>query len=471
VSPKQLDIFSAPAKADSVSDTKPKKKRVKRAPRRVKKAPMLVDAYRPEKARVEVEVKAKVETKAKTPPEPEIEASPSPRIFTVSEITDGISNVIDDNFVDVWVTGEVTDFRNRTGRHFYFALKDADAKIRAVIFGAGSRRLGFDLEDGMELVCHGRINIYAPQGSYSLIVDHCEPKGLGALQKAFEQLKKKLHDEGLFNPERKQPIPFLPKRIGVITSPTGAAIRDIVNVLTRRYPNVEVLLHPARVQGEGSAIEVADAIERMNDIGELDVLIVGRGGGSIEDLWAFNEEVVARAIAASKIPIISAVGHEIDFTIADFVADARAPTPSAAAEIAVPVVAELIDKLGRYQEQMKFALKQIIENRRQGISALVGRLGDPRRRLDDLALRVDGLRERVLFAVTTSMDTRASLLDRFTSNLAHLSPLGILAKGYSVVEGPDGHAVIDSKSLSKDDELKLRFHEGTAKARVTDTSK
>jgi exodeoxyribonuclease VII large subunit len=291
------------------------------------------------------------------------------------------------------------------------------------------------------------------------------------LQKAFEQLKKKLHDEGLFNPERKQPIPFLPKRIGVITSPTGAAIRDIVNVLTRRYPNVEVLLHPARVQGEGSAIEVADAIERMNDIGELDVLIVGRGGGSIEDLWAFNEEVVARAIAASKIPIISAVGHEIDFTIADFVADARAPTPSAAAEIAVPVVAELIDKLGRYQEQMKFALKQIIENRRQGISALVGRLGDPRRRLDDLALRVDGLRERVLFAVTTSMDTRASLLDRFTSNLAHLSPLGILAKGYSVVEGPDGHAVIDSKSLSKDDELKLRFHEGTAKARVTDTSK
>jgi len=464
VSPKQLDIFSEPKRVDTPSVKKPKKKR---ASRRVKKAPMLVDAYQPSSATNDnnTATEGRRVERAQNP-----QPSESPRVFTVSEITDGIKNVIDDNFVDVWVTGEVTDFRNRTGRHFYFALKDADSKIRAVIFGAGSRRLGFDLEDGMELVCHGRINIYAPQGSYSLIVDHCEPKGLGALQKAFEQLKKKLHDEGLFNPDRKRPIPFLPKRIGVITSPTGAAIRDIVNVLGRRYPNVEVLLHPARVQGEGAALEVALAIERLNEIGNLDVLIVGRGGGSIEDLWAFNEEVVARAIAASKIPIISAVGHEIDFTIADFVADVRAPTPSAAAEIAVPVISEIKEKIERFRGQMKFALKQMIESRHHAITTLVARLGDPRRRLDDLALRVDGLRQRVVFVVQTGMDARTNLLARFASNLSHLSPLGILAKGYSVVEGPDGHAITNSKALSKDEELNLRFHKGRARVRVVKTS-
>ncbi len=458
---KQLDIFGAEEpQAKTKATSKPKRPRKKRAPREVKKAPMLVDAYQ-----------AKGAAKAAPQPQPEPQAETAPHILSVSELTARVKAYLEGGYPDLWVSGEVTDFRNRQGRHYYFALKDERSKVRAIIFGAGSRRLGFDLEDGMELVCHGRLNVYEPQGSYSLIIDHCEPKGLGALQLAFEQLKKKLEGEGLFAAERKRPLPFLPRRIGLITSPTGAAVRDIIHVLTRRFSSIEIALFPVRVQGEGAAPEIAHAIERMNERDDLDLLIVGRGGGSIEDLWAFNEEIVARAIAASGLPVISAVGHEIDFTIADFVADVRAPTPSAAAEIAVPVRAELMRTLSDRRRQLAFALLKALEMRRSALVAFRARLGDPRRRLPDLLLRVDGLRQRLLYVMPTEFAARQRRLEHLHSNLEHLSPLHILAKGYAVVEGPHGGAVTRAAELSPDDELRLRFHEGAAAARVTTVEK
>jgi exodeoxyribonuclease VII large subunit len=484
----QLDIFAGGASDRPKAKRQPKKKPSRRRRREVKKAPMLVDAFDPQAssaAKVSEEIVADLgpaevrpELTPKENPSTEMEdmvdvakreaaIKEEPHIFTVSEITENIKGLLERNYTDVWVVGEVTDFRNRTGRHFYFALKDTNSRIRAVIFGGGARSLGFELADGMELICHGRINVYEPTGVYSLIVDYCEPKGIGALQLAFEQLKKRLEAEGLFAPERKRPIPFLPHRVGVVTSPAGAAIRDIVHVLTRRFPNTGILLYPVRVQGEGAAQEIAGAIREMSEQEGVDVLIVGRGGGSIEDLWAFNEEVVARAIAACRIPVISAVGHEIDYTIADFVADVRAPTPSAAAEIAVPVRQELSESIGQRRRQLSFALTRLLENRRHGLHSLSGRLADPSRRFPDLSLRIDGLCQRLAYSVNTRMDGWVLQLAKLASNLDHLSPMNILAKGYAVVEGPDGRAVTQARRLSAGDELKVRFHQGRAEAKVT----
>ena len=484
----QLDIFARGASGQPKAKRQPKKNPSRRRRREVKKAPMLVDAFDPQASqatKVSHEVVADVgpaevgpELTSNENPSTEMEdmvdvakretaIAEGPHIFTVSEITEKIKDLLERTYTEVWVVGEVTDFRNRAGKHYYFALKDAKSKIRAVIFGGGARSLGFELADGMELICHGHINVYEPTGGYSLIVDYCEPKGIGALQLAFEQLKKRLEAEGLFAPERKRPIPFLPHRIGVVTSPTGAAIRDIVHVITRRFPHTGILLHPVRVQGEGAAQEIAGAIREMNEQEGLDVLIVGRGGGSIEDLWAFNEEAVARAIADSRIPVISAVGHEIDYTIADFVADVRAPTPSAAAEIAVPVRGELAESIGQRRRQLSFALMRLLENRRHGLHSLSGRLADPSRRFPDLVLRIDGLNQRLIYSVGTRMDGWAQRLAKLISNLDHLSPTNILAKGYAVVEGPEGKAVTQARTLSVGDELKVRFHRGRVRAKVS----
>lgn len=454
----QFDIFDqkepkASPKADRPASARPRK------PREAKKAPMLVDAY------MSGETRGTGETREASSAVAAVEKAPN--ILTVTELTDRIKSNIEPAFPDVWVTGEVTDFRNRTGRHYYFAIKDEKSKIRAIIFGAGEGRISFELKDGLEVICHGSLNVYGPQGSYSLIIDVIEPKGIGALQLAFEQLKKKLEVEGLFARERKRPLPYLPRRIGVVTSPTGAAIRDIVHVLTRRYPNIEILLYPVRVQGEGVAAEIAEAIAAMNARSDLDLLIVGRGGGSIEDLWAFNEEIVARAIAASKLPIISAVGHEIDFTIADFVADVRAATPSAAAEIAVPVRGDLVEAIADRRRRLALGLEQLIINRTSELAKLSGRLGDPRKRLPDLMLRVDGLKERLLFAIETSMDRRTQNLAKLMSNLNHISPLGVLAKGYAVVQGKDGKAIRNANNLKAGDDLQIRFQSGKAAATVT----
>ncbi len=462
---RQYDIFGAPSPDEQPkagASLPPRKRRN----REVKKAPMLVDAYTdptpvlPEQPPI---------TAYDTPDvivEPEPESVSAPRIMTISELTGMIKDRLECSFPEVWVSGEVTDFRGRNGKHLYFALKDENAQIRAIIFG---RALPFALEDGLKLVCRGKLNVYGKNGSYSLIVDpeHCEPEGIGALKLAFEQLKKRLEAEGLFRRERKRPIPFLPKRIGLVTAPQGAAVRDLVHVLTRRFPNIEILLHPTRVQGEGAALEIAQAIARMNTFPDIDVLIVGRGGGSMEDLWCFNEEVVARAIVASRIPVISAVGHEIDFTIADFVADLRAATPSAAAELAVPVRAELLRKTQDGRSRLASGLTRLLENRELRLRRIEALLSDPRRRLPDLLIRLDHLRERLVNAVQAGFREREQYLARFSSHLDHLSPLAVLSKGYCVAEKGSGQTLVKASDVTVGEEIRLRFSEGTADARVT----
>jgi exodeoxyribonuclease VII large subunit len=297
-----------------------------------------------------------------------------PKIYTVSDLTTEIRTVLEDSFAGVWVEGELSNFRHHSSGHMYFTLKDQESQIRAVMFRQQNRQLKFRPQDGLAILMYGEISVYEPRGEYQIVGEYMEPRGIGALQLAFEQLKERLQAEGLFDDSRKRPIPMLPGRIGVITSPTGAAIRDILQVLRRRFAGVDVLIYPVTVQGDQAAPEIVEAIRELNRRGGLDVLIVARGGGSIEDLWAFNEEVVARAIAASKIPVISAVGHQVDYTIADFVADLRAPTPSAAAELVVSKTDELAQRLDDLQARMSGAV-------RSRLDALIVRVGGLERHL------------------------------------------------------------------------------------------
>lgn len=369
----------------------------------------------------------------------------SPKIFTVSELTRNIRTLLEGQFPEAWVSGEVSNFRPHSSGHFYFSLKDDKAYLNAVMFRGANSKLAFKMEDGLEVICHGRISVYEARGQYQIVVDHIEPKGIGALQLAFEQLKKKLQAEGLFDPARKKSLPFLPRKIGVVTSPTGAAIRDILNILGRRFPSVDLLLVPVPVQGEGAAEAIAQAIRLLNEREDMDVMIVGRGGGSTEDLWAFNEEIVARAIFASKIPIVSAVGHEIDFTIADFVADVRAPTPSAAAELVVPNRSDLLSQVSKLKRRLFQGVQQDFPNWFQ---------------------RVDDWRSRLEFVWGVGWDKRDQLLKKLVSNLDHLSPLHILAKGYSVVQ-KGGVALKSNRNLKKGDLLEIIFHHGKAETKVT----
>ena len=295
---------------------------------------------------------------------------PQRKIYTVSELSQEIKGLFEKQFPDVWVTGEVSNFRAASSGNLYFTLKDASAQLRAVCFRNLARYLKFKPQDGISVIARGRLSVYEARGEYQLYVEYLEPAGLGALQLAFEQLKQKLAAEGLFDPARKRPLPMLPRAVGVVTSPTGAVIRDIVRILRRRFPNLNIMLYPVKVQGEGAAEEIVEGIEYFNRHRLADVLIVARGGGSLEDLWAFNEEVVARAIAGSKMPVISAVGHETDFTIADFVADLRAPTPSAAAELVVHRRQDFVDELGDRARRMSQILRLKLSEARQQLTAL-----------------------------------------------------------------------------------------------------
>lgn len=370
----------------------------------------------------------------------------SPKIHSVAELTRRIRASLEGEFVEVWVSGEISNFRSPASGHFYFTLKDSQAQLAAVMFRGANGNLPFKLSDGLEVICHGRVTVYEARGQYQIVVDHCEPKGIGALQLAFEQLKKKLHGEGLFDSRHKKPLPFLPKIIGVVTSATGAAFQDIVKVLHRRFSGVHVILAPVRVQGEGAAEEIAEAIRLLNRRRDIDVMIVGRGGGSLEDLWAFNEEAVARAIFDSRIPVISAVGHEIDFTIADFTADLRAPTPSAAAEIAVPKREDLLARVAELKQQL---------------------FKSPLRRFPDLLMRLDDLRSRLQFGWQVGFDRRYEYFKKLCSNLDHLSPLNVLAKGYAVVQKRGKkRPVKESSELKKGDEIDITFHRGRGIARL-----
>lgn len=355
-------------------------------------------------------------------------------IFSVSELTHTIKYLLEENIPTIWLEGEVSNFKAHSSGHFYFTLKDNNAQISAVIWRSRAAMLDFEIEDGMRVQTLGNVRIFERSGRYNFDILRIQPAGLGKLQMEFERLKKQLEAEGLFAEEHKKPIPKYPLKVGVITSDTGAAIRDIINVISRRAPNVQIILRPVQVQGEGAAKDIARAIEEFNDFGKVDVLIVGRGGGSLEDLWAFNEEVVARAIFNSRIPIISAVGHEIDFTIADFVADLRAPTPSAAAELTVPDFAELKRKILRFIQQMQRAVSMKIERYRQQITALQRSYGlrRPEDLLHQYALRIDELSTQMGRIIQRNLTAHKEHLEQINLRLQNLNPKKVLERGYSI---------------------------------------
>jgi len=438
---------------------------------------------------------------------------PTREILTVSELTRQVQDVLEAAFDQLWVEGEVSNLRRPASGHLYFTLKDEESQVRAVLFRPAARALKFDLEDGMHIVCRARMNVYRPRGEYQLILDYAEPRGIGALQIAFEQLKAKLQAEGLFDPVHKKPLPFLPSRVAVVTSPSGAVIRDILNITKRRFPSVDILVAPVRVQGAEAPAEIVEALRLLNETPGVDVIIVARGGGSLEDLMAFNDEGVARAIFASRIPVVSAVGHEIDFTIADFVADVRAPTPSAAAEIVVPRRGDLVQQVRTLSARAAHAVERFLKLRRERLETLAERVRDPRRRLVDLRLALDerfsGLaaslirrvladRERlrhlethlqylspavkvesltfVLENMRKSMITGSfrrleglrSRLAVLTAVLDSMSPLSVLARGYAIARTiPEGKIIRRAQDLSAGDPVGINVAKGRFNAVVT----
>lgn len=353
------------------------------------------------------------------------------RILSVSQLTQLVTGVLEENFDHVWVEGEVSNLAAPASGHIYFTLKDANAQIRSVMFRGSVRNLKFRVTDGMHLIVRGRISVFAQRGEYQLIAEYMEPKGIGALQMAFIQLKERLHREGLFSESAKKTIPRLPQRIGIVTSPTGAAIHDILTVIERRFSNIHIILSPVKVQGEGAAEEIAAAIRDFNCYGNVDVLIVGRGGGSLEDLWAFNEEVVARALFASAIPVISAVGHEVDVTIADLVADLRAPTPSAAAELVIASKTEMTETLSALVMRLSRSITSIMKGTRREFTLLANGLKDPSRLTGTLSQHFDYLHERFTSAVTGNMDILKRRLEYATEKLVSRTPLALVERGKS----------------------------------------
>lgn len=373
----------------------------------------------------------------------------------------------------VYLRGEISNFTNHRTGHFYFSLKDEGGLIRAVMFRGNAQRLAFLPENGMKVLVRGSVSLFVRDGSYQIYVSEMEPDGVGALYLAFERLKKKLAAEGLFDEGRKRSLPKIPSHIGVITSPTGAAVRDIMNILGRRFPYAEVVLYPALVQGADAPPQLIAGLSHFNASRSCDVIIIGRGGGSMEDLWAFNDEGLARAIAASAIPVISAVGHETDFTIADFVADRRAPTPSAAAELAVPDTVELIRKFNNITTHTELLLGRRIERARAIVSDLAGRrpLTDPESLLTERRMLVSYLGDRIGgLAENTLLGLRARFTEQ-ASKLEAMSPLSILNRGYTVALNAEGVAVRSVEELSAGDLLRVRLSDGEAEARVLDTSR
>jgi exodeoxyribonuclease VII large subunit len=350
-------------------------------------------------------------------------------ILTVSEVSERIKIVLEDTFYDVWVEGEISNLRTPTSGHSYLTLKDEQSQLRAVLFKMQRRYLRFDPKDGMLVIARGRISLYEPRGEYQLAIDYMEPKGIGALQIAFEQLKARLAQAGLFDPSHKRPLPALPRCIGIVTSPTGAVIRDMLQILRRRFTNLHVCVYPVRVQGEGAAQEITQGIAALNRYPGIDVIVVARGGGSLEDLWAFNEETVVRAIYASNIPVISAVGHEVDYTIADFVADVRAPTPSAAAELVIRNKLELHAELQVMTQRLQRAMQHRLETLRARLEACQQRrvLKDPWAPLRTLEQRLDELNARLARSMHGRLRLAQEALERGEAAITHLSPLMLVS--------------------------------------------
>lgn len=387
--------------------------------------------------------------------------------LTVSELNQIIKGTLERELDAFWVVGEISNLRVPPSGHFYFTLKDDKSQIAAVMFRRQGLNLTFQPENGMEVFCFGRVGLYPVRGDLQLYVEGMEPKGRGALYLAFEQLKKKLADEGLFAAERKRVLPFLPAAIGVVTSLQGAALRDMLRILGDRFPECRVIVRPVKVQGEGAALEIAEGIEDLGRSGTVEVMIVGRGGGSLEDLWAFNEEVVARAIFAAPVPVISAVGHEVDFTIADFVADHRAPTPTAAAEMVMPRKADLMDRIRELEGRLLREMEDQFERARETWSGLFRRLADPRRRLQENQMRLDELSLDLWRRFQDRLSRWKDRLTRDAGQLSSLSPLAVLERGYSIAHKmPEGLIVKDSASVHIGDLLRITFARGKSLCRV-----
>jgi exodeoxyribonuclease VII large subunit len=396
-------------------------------------------------------------------------ASESRKFLTVSELNDLIKATLEKRFDGLWVAGEISNFKAAPSGHFYFTLKDDKSQLSAVMFRRQGSLLRFTPQSGMAVLCCGRVSVYTVRGDLQLYVDDMEPQGQGALALAFEQLKKKLAAEGLFAPERKRDLPFLPRAIGIVTSDKGAAVHDMLRIIRDRYPDRRVVIRPVKVQGDGAAREIAEAIEDLNRLGTVEVLIVGRGGGSLEDLWAFNEEIVARAIYASTVPVVSAVGHEIDFTIADFVADRRAPTPTAAAEMVVPRKADLIDQVGLLQDQLLKSIEFKLSMLRDACAGLAKRLADPGRKLRENQQRLDELSVDLLRRFQEKLRQFKDRLAQGAGRLGALSPLAVLERGYSLTHKfPEERIVKDSAELALGDRVRITFAQGKALCRVED---
>lgn len=375
----------------------------------------------------------------------------------------------DENLANIFISGEISNFTNhyRTG-HLYFTLKDDSAAVRAVMFNSSAKRLKFMPEDGMKVIARGRVSVYEASGQYQLYVDDMQPDGVGALNLAYEQLKEKLQKEGLFSEHHKKPLPPYPEKVGVITSPTGAAVRDIINVLGRRFPYAEIVFCPVLVQGDGAHLQLTDAINLFNFERAADVIIIGRGGGSIEDLWEFNDEGLARAVYNSEIPVISAVGHETDFTICDFVADMRAPTPSAAAELAVPDANELQYALSALKNRMFLNVSSGIADRRSRLEYLMskGALKSPDEMLSNRSQRLDTAFSKMLSSYENRIGGKKVEFISAATALSKLDPMSVLMRGFAFVSDKSGKNVYSSQALAKGDEINVRFHDGSAVCEV-----
>jgi len=387
---------------------------------------------------------------------------------TVSELTREIKDQLESHYPDVWVAGEISNCRPARSGHVYLTLKDEQSQISAVIWRSTASRLKFDLADGLEVVARGGVEVYLPRGQYQLVIKQLTPKGVGALELAFRQLQERLAAEGLFDADRKQPIPRFPRRIALVTSPTGAAVRDMLQVITRRWPAVEIVLLPVRVQGAGAAEEIARAIELVPGLPRVDVVIAGRGGGSLEDLWAFNEEIVARAIAGCPIPLVSAVGHEIDVSIADLVADVRALTPSEAGELVVPHRDEFMASLTAARTRLTGALQQRAQRARGLLVALASRpvLIRPHGRIRELAGRVDELQRRIDHAVRAETRSNRDRLGAAAAALQALSPLEVLGRGYSVTRTTEGDVIRTVGQLEVGSRIMTTLADGQVTSRI-----
>ena len=401
----------------------------------------------------------------KTNQEP-LEDSPeeiNEKFFTVSEITREIRTSLEHKFSNVSVLGEISNVRKPGSGHVYLTLKDKNAQLQAVVFRNTASRTKFELKDGMEVVSFGSITVYEPRGQYQLIINKIEPKGIGALQLAFQQLKEKLEKEGLFDHAHKKTIPFIPQKIGIVTSPTGAAIKDILNIIDRRFTNVEILIYPVRVQGDGAALEIAEAISELSNYSDIDVIITGRGGGSLEDLWAFNEEIVARSIYSSRIPIISAVGHEIDITIADLVADKRALTPSEAGELVVPRKDLLIEKIEKFKARLLQSLTGKLRLTKERLARIANSyaMRQPFDRLNRWQQRLDEFTQRLNLNITHALYAEREKLSGIAGKLESLSPLNVLKRGYTITTRlEDNKSLRNIKDLSKGGKIKTNLSKG-----------